>query len=120
MNVSNLRGTAMYQTLNLSKNSVPGYGLALLLVAFGSHAAAAAQPVYTTFDPPGSVETFPESINDTGAISGWYYDSKGMPHGFVRTNDGTITSFDPPGSTATFSYGINRTGVIAGYYADSN
>jgi len=35
----------------------------------------------TTFDPPGSTLTVPESINQSGFISGGYYDSASLLHG---------------------------------------
>jgi hypothetical protein len=40
---------------------------------------------YTTFDPKGSTDTFPEAINDSGEITGWYADANGQIHGFLRT-----------------------------------
>jgi hypothetical protein len=55
-----------------------------------------------TFDPQGSVQTEPFGINRTGTISGTYYESIYVVHGFVRAVDGTITSFDPTGSTRTY------------------
>jgi hypothetical protein len=74
-----------------------------------------------SFDPPGSVGTAPSSINDTGAITGRYSDSKNALHGFVRQPDGSITSFDPPGSAGnTAPSSINDMGAITGYYWDSN
>jgi hypothetical protein len=81
--------------------------------------SAAAQPTYTIFDPVRSTQTYPQSINDTGAITGTYYVG-GTSHGFVRAADGTITSFDPPGSINTYAYSINSTGAIAGAYEDSH
>src|SRR5215469_7366452 len=69
---------------------------------------------FTYFDPPGSVSTFPQSINAGGAITG-YYSSTGV-HGFVRLDNGTLISFDPPGSIATTALSINAKGAITGYY----
>src|SRR5436853_342841 len=67
--------------------------------------AATPIPAYaqaiTSFDPPGSVGTFPSSINDAGEITGSYRTSDGAAHGFVRDASGTITSFDAPGSFST-------------------
>ncbi len=42
---------------------------------------------FTTFDPPGSVNTIPNAINPAGAITGWYDDANGQ-HGFLRSGDG--------------------------------
>jgi hypothetical protein len=39
----------------------------------------------TTFDPPGSTYTMPTSINDAGAITGWYVDASSVTHGFLRS-----------------------------------
>ena len=80
--------------------------------------AAEANAKVTTFDPQGSVDTYPRSV-DRGAITGAYYDSNYTEHGFLRAGDGTITTFDPPGATSTFANIIVR-GKIVGYYADSN
>jgi hypothetical protein len=38
-----------------------------------------------TFDPPGSTYTMPTSINDAGAITGWYVDASSVTHGFLRS-----------------------------------
>jgi hypothetical protein len=85
------------------------------LVACGG---AAAKPVITSFDPPGSTNTQPTSINASGVIAGQYNDTAGVPHGFVRAANGTITGFDTKGSTATRAAGINGSGVITGQYND--
>jgi hypothetical protein len=39
--------------------------------------AAANTGTFTTFDPPGSVETVPYAINPGGVITGPYYDAAG-------------------------------------------
>jgi hypothetical protein len=62
------------------------------LCNLGSGVSAAAKPIITTFDPPGSDATIALSINASGAIAGYYRDSVG-PHGFMRASDGTITTF---------------------------
>jgi hypothetical protein len=88
----------------------------------------------TTFDVPfagtnGSQGqgTFAEAINDAGYVTGQYYDSNDVSHGFVRGRDGEFTYFDTPDAgTATGSYegtiplAINLAGVITGVYIDSN
>jgi len=73
-------------------------------------------------DPAGTITTFsagggftvPDSINDSGAITGTV-----GKHGFVRAPDGTITVFDPPASVNTLPQRINASGAIAGYYFDA-
>ena len=39
---------------------------------------------FTTFDPPGSILTFPQTINQAGVITGWYLDALDLDHGFIR------------------------------------
>lgn len=81
----------------------------------------------TSFDPPGSVFTFPGAINPAGEIAGYWCDFSTC-HGFLRTAEGAITSFDPPGSVFTFEtpdnnqvhVGINPAGAITGGYTDTN
>ena len=57
----------------------------------------------TTFDVPGAGTgpgqgTVPETINASGAITGWDIDANDVSHGFLRAPDGTISAtFDVPG-----------------------
>ena len=62
------------------------------------------------------------SINQTGTIAGQWYDTNGVPHGFVRSPHGAITRFDVPGSTnGTEAAGINNAGTIArGWFGPPN
>jgi len=79
---------------------------------------------FTSFDAPGAGivgqfqfrGTFAYGINPQGAIAGYYGDTSGVPHGYVRDPDGTITTFDVLGAARTFAYDINPAGMIAGYY----
>src|SRR5688572_30565880 len=72
----------------------------------------------TGFDPPGSIATYPSSINALGEITGSYRDALNTPHGFVRDAGGKLTSFDPPGWSGTFPTSINARGEITGYYGN--
>src|SRR6266849_4533635 len=83
-----------------------------------SFSAAAKEVTYITFDPPGSIDTKPHSINRAGVITGTYIDAQGYRHGFLRARDGSFTTFDPPGSVSTLATAINARGEIAGYYQD--
>jgi hypothetical protein len=74
---------------------------------------------FTTFAPPGSLQTFPQSINTAGIIAGYYRDAYDVYHGFVRRVNGELISFDPPGSTETTASSINANGAITGFYADA-
>jgi len=84
---------------------------------------------FKTFDAPGADTTagdfngtLPSSINDSGAITGSYYDTNGFGHGFVRSPDGKFTSFDVPGAGGYGSVpqAINFEGAVVGLYTDSN
>jgi hypothetical protein len=76
------------------------------------------QPTFITFDPPGSIDTRPRSINPAGEITGFYFDVFVELHGFMRARDGTIITFDVPGSLSTTAFGINPAGEITGSYFD--
>jgi len=74
--------------------------------------------VVTTFDYPGTGNsTFPQKINDTNDIVG-YYDSSGV-RGFVRFSDGTFSApiVDPNDTcNTTRATGINNSRLICGDY----
>jgi hypothetical protein len=89
-------------------------------LSWASPKTAPSGPTIVSFDPPGSVFTVPSSINLSGQVTGYYNDSSGVAHGFLREVDGTIISFDPPGSTGTISYGINASGATTGDYFDTH
>ncbi len=84
----------------------------------------------TTIDVPGAGTaadqgTFAENINASGVISGAYWDTNNIAHGFVREANGTITTFDAPGAGTAANQGtigenINASDSIAGYYFDAN
>jgi|HubBroStandDraft_1064217.scaffolds.fasta_scaffold04176_5 hypothetical protein len=69
-----------------------------------------------TFDPPGSAQTFPEGINSSGVIAGYYYDGVGQYYSFLREPNGTFVIFDVPGAIGTYARSINDNGAVAGYY----
>jgi hypothetical protein len=83
-----------------------------------------------TFEAPGAdlnpadeEGTSVSGLNDLGVISGYYGDSKGLVHGYVRSANGKFTSFEAPGSggEGTFPTGpLNVEGAIVGYYTDPN
>jgi uncharacterized membrane protein len=84
------------------------------------HGFLLSQGTYTTFDPPGSILTVGEGINNDGVIVGAYLDASFNQHGFVLTGGVCCTSVDVPGSTATAINSINARGQIVGSYDDSN
>jgi hypothetical protein len=84
---------------------------------------------FTTFDVPGppgspSTGTFASAINPAGAITGYYSDAGGTPHGFLRSPKGTFATFDPPGplfyQQQIYPQAINPAGAITGYYEDAS
>src|SRR5438034_411939 len=77
-----------------------------------------ADRTFTTIDAPGSTNTWAISINDAGAVTGYYLDVGGALHGYIRGADGAFTSFDPPGSTNTGAQSINDAGAVTGYYSE--
>lgn len=81
---------------------------------------------FVAFDVPGSTClaafpfcTRPTAINNSEAIIGFYADSSGAAHGFLRTRDGAIATIDPPGSLSNTPSDINPSGVITGAYCDN-
>jgi hypothetical protein len=59
-------------------------------------------------------------IDDFGVITGTYYDSNNVQHGFLRTPDGNFKTVDPDDSQGTQPESINDAGIIVGYYQDAN
>ena len=82
-------------------------GMFLVVVLARAISSVHAQTI-TSFDAPDSTGTFPQSINPRGEITGYYNDSGGVGHGFVRDQRGTFTSFD------VIPFGINPAGEITG------
>jgi hypothetical protein len=61
------------------------------------------------------------SINPAGEIAGYFGDTKGVLHGFVRHANGTFATFEAPGASrsgdlGTFPMSISRAGEITGYF----
>jgi hypothetical protein len=49
------------------------------------HLARTPDGTITTFDVLVTGGTFPIGINPSGAITGYYVDASGVPHGFLRS-----------------------------------
>ena len=101
---------------------IPACLFAALTIPSGSDAQNTPdhQPPIITFDPQGSIFTFPTSINPAGVIAGAYEDANGEVHGFLRAHDGKFTALDPAGSTFTEPFSISPDGAITGDYSDVN
>jgi hypothetical protein len=71
---------------------------------------------------PGSAQTQVVAINNTGWSAGFYVDSHGANHGFVR-HEGHYRTVDFPGTTSSPSFnqllGINRFGIAVGFFNDA-
>lgn len=89
----------------------------VFMLAFFS-TAQADYYAYTTLNVPGAYITQAYGINNSGQVSGTYYDTNGQ-HGFIKSGS-TFNTFDAPGANVTYAYGINNSGQVVGYYSDSN
>ncbi len=74
---------------------------------------------FTTIDPPGSVNTFTYSINNSHVIAGRYRlivnGQVGPRHGFLLHN-GQYTTLDYPGALSTWVTYANEQGEVVGFY----
>jgi hypothetical protein len=82
----------------------------------------------TTFDVPGSADTFPIALNQESDIVGYYFDQNFVFHAFLRRNDGSFSTWSGPdqctsapagefcGGSGAFS--INLFGTVSAAYAD--
>jgi hypothetical protein len=78
-------------------------------------------PKYTQLDAPGAGTgvyqgTYALSINDANEISGVYFDSNSVEHGFIRDASGDYTTFSVPGGANVISAVLNQGGEVAGTY----
>jgi probable HAF family extracellular repeat protein len=77
--------------------------------------------VYSLIDPPGSLYTIVNGINDSGAIVGQYCTTQDCKQtalqGFTFMN-GTYTTINYPDAIATSLNDINDAGVVVGVYFD--
>jgi len=88
---------------------------AILVLVIGVSAQQGREPSYTTVDFPGAAATTLAGINDDGQIVGFYRDTAGKTHGFVRRGE-MYTSIDYPGAAWTNARGIGPAGEVLGAY----
>ena len=75
--------------------------------------------VFTTYDFPGSKNTYFYALGNDGTAAGHYEDSEGLFHGVIL-EDGELRQYDFPGQVQTFIYGISdATGALTGDYIDA-
>ena len=76
--------------------------------------------VFTTYDFPGSQNTYFFALGNNGNAAGHYEDSSGLFHGVVLEN-GELRQYDFPGAVETQIYGISdTTGALTGNFIDAS
>jgi hypothetical protein len=73
---------------------------------------------FTAVAYPKALETEATGINDKGEVTGFYLDSAGSQHGFLK-NGKKYTSIDVKGETTADAWGINNAGQITVYAINS-
>ena len=75
--------------------------------------------VFTTYDFPGSQNTYFYALGNSGQAAGHYKDSNGLYHGVILEN-GELRQYDFPGAAETHIYGISdETGALSGNIVDA-
>jgi hypothetical protein len=77
------------------------------------------KPKFTDENFPGSVQTQVVGIDNAGDTVGFYIDSAGATHGFLKPNEKDAITIDMPGTTFNQLLGINNKGEDAGYFQDA-
>ena len=76
--------------------------------------------VFTTYDFPGSQNTYFYALGNNGLAAGHYQDSDGLSHGVILEN-GELRQYDFPGAVQTEIYGFSdATGVLTGNFIDDS
>ena len=76
--------------------------------------------VFTTYDFPGSQNTYFYALGNNGLAAGHYQDSDGLYHGVILEN-GEMRRYDFPGAVQTEIYGYSdSTGVLTGNFIDAS
>jgi hypothetical protein len=86
----------------------------LTCVAYGGNINGEA--TFVSFSVPGTVGTYPMSINASMTVTGYYYVTPSVARGFLREADATIITFNIPGAVLTIPEGINAHGDVTGFY----
>ena len=74
--------------------------------------------VFSTYDFPGSQNTYFYALGNKGNAAGHYKDSNGLYHGVILEN-GELRQYDFPGAAETHIYGISdETGALSGNIVD--
>ena len=76
--------------------------------------------VFTTYDFPGSQNTYFYALGNDGRAAGHYQDSNGLYHGVVLEN-GELREYNFPNAVQTEIYGISdATGALTGNFIDAS
>jgi hypothetical protein len=86
------------------------------LFCAAQEAAVSSEVSYVSFEIPGALGTYPMGINNSMAVTGYYYVSSTVTAGFLRDADGTITTFSVRDGLWTEPESINAAGDITGFY----
>ena len=74
--------------------------------------------VFTTYDFPGSLNTYFYALDNAGRAAGHYKGTDNLYHGVIM-EDGELTQYDFPGAVQTFIYGLSdETGALSGNIVD--
>ncbi|MYK18331.1 T9SS type A sorting domain-containing protein, partial [Candidatus Poribacteria bacterium] len=74
--------------------------------------------VFTTYDFPGSLNTFFYALDNAGKAAGHYKGIDGLYHGVIL-KDGELRQYDFPGAAETHIYGLSdETGALSGNIVD--
>jgi uncharacterized membrane protein len=73
---------------------------------------------FTIENFPGAAQTQVIAINDAFKTAGFYIDTGGVTHGFLRKANGVFSTVDLPGTSFNQLLGQNFRGQAAGYLAD--
>ena len=75
--------------------------------------------VFTTYDFPGSLNTFFYAFDNAGKAAGHYKGTDNLYHGVIM-EDGELRQYDFPGAVETFIYGLSdETGALSGNIVDA-
>ena len=76
--------------------------------------------VFSTYDFPGSQNTYFYALGNNGEAAGYYEDSDGLHHGVIL-EDGELREYNFPDSVETQIYGISdATGALTGNFIDAS
>jgi hypothetical protein len=91
-------------------------GLLFTLLMWMTAGAGTVVPIPSV---PGAVTTFAYGINDKNLVTGYFFDSNFVTHGFFGTLDGQYTTFDfGHGLSATLMLPVDNAGDILGIAFD--